>query len=187
MHPARSLSIFIILMILKKKPFCARSVIRGFMFALCILVFSACRNLPGIGVKKDLNTDLTTTYRSMLPAETILVMNGEVIRHTDIPLGESVTIINQNVTGLTIKNGQFSAGCALQISDEKGRPLFNQPDLFAGKDVFDAEKNITLKCTINTGSPMQWNGVYTATVKFWDKYGKGELVNEVKLRMTDYP
>lgn len=116
-----------------------------------------------------------------------MVMNEEVIGHTDIPLGENFTIINQNVEGLIIKEGKFSAGCSLLISDTNGNTLLNQPDLFMDKDVFDAAENKQLKCTIYTGAPMKWNEEYMVTVTFWDKYGEGVLTNKVSIKMIDYP
>lgn len=153
----------------------------------CFLMVASCDVKVSTGTKKDFNTGLTTTYTNMEPAKTFMVMNDEVINHTDIPLGESFVIINEQVEGLTIKDGKFSTGCSLQIKDAKDSVLLDIKDLFEGKDVFDATPVIQLKCTINTGAPMQWEETYTATVGFWDKYGKGTLTNSVKIKMMDIP
>ena len=139
------------------------------------------------GTYKELNSGLTTTYRNIKPDATLMVMNDVVIRHSDIPLGEKFTIINQGVQGLAIRDGKFSAGCSLVISDANDRILLNHPDLFAGNDVWDDVPDKQLKCTIFTGSPMKWDEEYFATVTFWDKYGDGVLTNKVKVRMMDIP
>lgn len=151
------------------------------------IIFASCDVKVSAGTKKDFNTGLTTTYQNMEPAKTFMVMNDEVINHTDIPLGESFVIINEQVEGLTIKDGKFSTGCALQIKNEKDSVLLDIKDLFEGNDIFEKTPSIQLKCTINTGAPMQWDETYTATVRFWDKYGKGTLTNTVKVKMMDIP
>lgn len=151
------------------------------------VLFTSCDVGISAGTKKDLSTGLSTTYKNMEPAKTIMVMNDEVINHTDIPLGESFVIINEQVEGLTIKDGKFSTGCSLQIKDAQNNVLLDEKDLFAGNDVFDKTENIQLKCTINTGAPMKWEETYTAEVKFWDKYGDGTLSNSVKIKMMDIP
>jgi hypothetical protein len=153
---------------------------------IIFLLFSCDVNIS-TGTKKDFNTGLTTTYKNMEPAKTFMVMNGEVINHTDIPLGESFLIVNEQVQGLTVKEGKFSVGCSLQIKNEADSVLLNIADLFDGNDVFEKPEAVQLKCTVNTGAPMQWEETYTATVRYWDKYGTGTLTNEVKIKMMDLP
>jgi hypothetical protein len=147
----------------------------------------SCDTKVSTGTKKDFNTGLSTTYTNMEPAKTFMVMNGEVINHTDIPLGESFLIVNEQVEGLQIKEGKFSVGCSLEIKNEADSVLLFMADLFEGKDVFEKPEVVQLKCTVNTGTPMQWEETYTATVRFWDKYGDGTLTNEVKIKMMDLP
>jgi hypothetical protein len=43
-------------------------------------------------------------------------MNNEVLNHTDIPVGESFILANDNIKGTVVENGKVSVGCSLQIS-----------------------------------------------------------------------
>ncbi len=160
---------------------------RLFSLLLLILFFSACREIKTAGVKKDFTTGLTSTYQTMEPEKALLMMNDEVLNHTDIPIGESFLLINENVKGMQVKDGKVSIGCSLRISDENGTALLEEKDLFAGNDVFPKEEATRLKCTINTGAPMEWEKKYQIQVIFWDKYGEGKIVNECTIRSIDIP
>ena len=154
---------------------------------LFVLMLTACAGKKTRGVKKNLNTGLTSSYQTMSLESAILMMNDEVLNHTDIPLGERFLLINENVTGMKEKDGKVSVGCSLRITDEKGMVLLDEKDLFAGNDVFVKEEATRLKCTINTGKPMEWEKNYTIQVVFWDKYGDGKIVNECTIRSIDIP
>lgn len=153
---------------------------------LSVLIY-ACNGQSPIGVSKDLNTGLTTKYNGIKPGKTFLVMNEEVLNHNDIPIGESFQLINDQVEGLVEKDGKVSIGCALKITDKEGTVLLDNADLFKGKDLFEKKDARMLRCTINTGEPMEWEELYDVSVTFWDKYGKGKIENTVKIRMIDIP
>ena len=157
-----------------------------------VIVLSGFLSIPSVaqtktGVKKDINSGLVTTFQGLEPAEIEMVMNDEVIHHHDIPLGEKFIIRNKNVKGFVVKNGKVSVGCSLTITDSKGKKVLDFADLFKGKDLFKLEDMNNLKCTISTGNPMDWEKMYTVQVTYWDKYGKGKLVNKVKIRTIDIP
>lgn len=154
---------------------------------LLVILLMACNGQVAMGVEKDLNTGLVTNYKSLKPERVLLVMNDEVLNHTDIPLGESFMLINDKLKGLVAKDGKVSVGCSLVIADKKGKVLLNEPDLFKGKDVLDKDSVNYLRCTIPTGKPMEWEEQYDAKVRFWDKYGNGEIVNKVSFRCIDIP
>ena len=132
------------------------------LLALVILL-SACNGQSRLlkGIKKDATTGLSTSYTNMEPETAMLVMNGEVLHHTDIPLGESFLLVNDQVKGLTVKNGKVAVGCSLAIADKKGTLLLQEKDLFAGHELFAEKDAKLLKCTISTGAPMQWEEKYT--------------------------
>lgn len=158
--------------------------------ASCIflaILLVACGSKKVAGVAKDFNTGLTAQYINMQPKSIFLVMNDEVLGHTDIPLGESFVLVNDEIDGMIEKNGNVSAGCSLRISDEKGAILLEEKDLFAGNDVFKKDSATRLKCTINTGKPMEWEKNYNIQVVFWDKYGSGKIINECTIRSIDIP
>ena len=139
------------------------------------------------GISKDLNTGMITSYNGLTTTESKIIMNGEVLNHTDIPIGESFVITNEKVKGLTVKNNKVSVGCSLRITDKNGKILLSSSDLFKDNDVFEKEKVDYLKCTVNTGKPMKWEEMYDVSVVFSDKYGKGKIENKVRIRMIDIP
>lgn len=139
------------------------------------------------GVKKDLATGLVTSYKDIEPSKAFLVMNDEVINHTDIPIGEKFVLINDDVSGLETINGKVKVGCYLKIADSAGNILLEEKDLFAGNDEFAPKDARMLKCTVTTGEPMKWEQNYDVFVSFWDKQGKGRIDNKVTIRMIDIP
>ncbi len=153
-----------------------------------IIVLSAC-NTPVVskGIKKDFNTGVTSSYNNMEPGKVMLVMNDEVLNHTDIPLGESFLLVNDNIKGMTVKDGKVSVGCSLSITDDKGNAVLQEKDLFAGNDLFNEKDARMLKCTVNTGAPMKWEEKYSVAVTFWDKYGEGKIENKFAIRCIDIP
>lgn len=155
--------------------------------AFIVISFTACNGPVSVGIKKDLTTGLTAKYNTLEPGKVLLVMNDEVLNHTDIPLGESFILVNDNVKGLIEKDGKVSVGCSLVIKDKNGKDLLHEADLLKGEaGVFN--KDITyLKCTVSTGEPMQWEETYAVNVTFWDKNGNGKIENTVNIRAIDMP
>ena len=157
------------------------------LFLFLMLTVTMSCNLESSGFSKNGNTGMLTTYKNLKVGNTKMIMNEEEINHVDIPLGESFIIRNENVEGLKEKDGKVSVGCSLLIQDKDGKTLLSEPDLFKGEDLFAKEEAKFLSCTVNTGSPMQWEEAYNVTVVFTDKYGKGTIENKVKIRMIDVP
>lgn len=155
---------------------------------LLIILISACNaQPPQAGKVKDNTTGLTATYKTLKPGKVLMVMNDEIIHHTDIPIGESFRIVNSGVNGLTVKNGKVSVGCALTIKNKEGITMLQSDDLFNGNDIFLKDSATYLKCTVSTGKPMKWEEKYDVTVIFWDKYGSGKIENKVTIRCIDIP
>ena len=157
------------------------------IFLVYILLLSASCEHKKVGVKKDLATGLVTSYKDMEPAKAMLVMNNEVLGHTDIPIGEKFLVINDDVSGLVTENGKVKIGCYLKITDKSGNVLLQEKDLFAGNDEFLPKDARMLKCTVTTGEPMKWEENYDIVVSFWDKQGKGRIDNSVTIKMIDIP
>jgi hypothetical protein len=152
-----------------------------------VVLLSACNTPVSVGIKKDFNTGMSSSYNGMEPDKVMLVMNNEVLGHTDIPLGESFWIVNDGIKGMQAKNGKVKVGCSLSITDQKGKVLLNEKDLFAGHDEFEEKEAKMLKCTVSTGEPMQWEEKYDVAVTFWDKNGNGKIENKVTIRSIDIP
>lgn len=160
----------------------------AFTLLVVTAAMAACNaQVPVAGVAKGPATGLIAKYNTLKPAKIMLMMNNEVIHHTDIPIGESFMLINNGVKGLTVKNGKVSVGCSLVIKDKAGKFLLNNADLFKGNDILDKDSASFLRCTVSTGSPMKWEEKYDVTVIFWDKYGSGKIENRVTIRCIDIP
>ena len=159
----------------------------SFLLMISLISMNACKAPVNVGIKKDLNTGLSSSYSGMEPEKVLLVMNGEVLNHTDIPLGENFLLVNDGIKGIQVKDGKVKVGCSLKISDEKGKILMDEKDLFAGRDTFDEKDAKMLKCTVGTGKPMEWEEKYIVSVTFWDKNGEGKIENKVTIRCIDIP
>jgi hypothetical protein len=157
------------------------------LLLISMIGLNACQAPVNVGIKKDFNTGLSSSYSGMEPEKILLVMNDEVLNHTDIPLGEDFLLVNDGIKGLQVKNGKVMVGCSLKISDEKGKILMDEKDLFAGHDIFDEKDAKMLKCTVGTGKPMEWEEKYNVSVTFWDKIGTGKIENKVTIRCIDIP
>ena len=163
------------------------SKVAAIAIVMGVVVLSSCGQLPNVGVKKDLSSGMTTTYKAIEMEKAMLIMNDEEIHHNDIRLGESFFVVNQDIKGLVEKEGKVSVGCGLNITDQKGNKILEEADLFQGKDVFNKDEVTSLRCKVNTGDPMKWEEKYNVEVLFWDKYGPGKIVNKITIRMIDVP
>lgn len=132
-------------------------------------------------------TGLKASYRNLEASGVRLVMNEEVLNHTDIPIGEKFYIVNEGVKGLSVREGKVSVGCSLLITDEQGKSVLEVADLFSGNDVFNEKEVDYLRCGVSTGLPMESENHYHVKAKFWDKYGDGYLENTVTFRAIDMP
>ncbi len=132
-------------------------------------------------------TGLKANYRNIETGSVKLVMNDEVLGHTDIPLGEKFYIVNDDIKGLSTKEGKVSVGCSLLITDETGKILLKEPDLFSGNDVFGKDEVTQLRCAVSTGLPMESENHYNIKARFWDKYGDGFIENTLTFRIIDMP
>ncbi len=130
---------------------------------------------------------MTTAYQGIEVGHTDMVMNTEILNHTDIPLGESFEIINKEVKGLIAKEEKVAVSCSLVIKDVQEKIIFSNADLFDGNGIFNKDSASYLRCTIHTGSPLEWDERYTLVVVFKDKNGNGQIENKVTIRMIDIP
>jgi len=153
-----------------------------------LLIFlSSCSERFTVGVKKDFSTGLVADYKNMEPEKVMLVMNDEVLNHTDIPVGESFILANDFIKGITVEDGKVAVGCSLQITDTSGKVILDEKDIFKNGGVYYEEEAQLLKCTVSTGSPMEAEEYYDVAVKFWDKKGIGFINNKVRVHMIDMP
>lgn len=156
------------------------------MSAVIALLFTSCSKIPQTGIIKDLN-GMTTTYYNIKPGEVYRMMNGERVNHNQVVLGSDFQVINNPVEGLVEKDGKVSIGCSLKISDKKGQVLLNEGDLFKDNSVYAKDSLSVLRCTVSTGSPMQYDEKYDVEIKYWDKFGDGTLENKMEIEIIDIP
>jgi hypothetical protein len=149
-------------------------------------LFVACEKIPSAGFIKDSN-GISTTYKNLKPEDVFKTMNGERFEHCNIPLGEDFYIINNNIKGFAEKEGKVSIGSSMLITSATGDTLLFEPDLFKGNDVFAKDSLNNLRSLVSTGAPMVYDSFYHVAVRYWDKYGKGELTNELTIETIDIP
>ena len=152
-----------------------------------IIFLSSCTGNISVGIKKDFSTGLISDFKNMEPEKVMLVMNDEILNHTDIPVGESFILANDNIKGMIAENGKVTVGCSLQIADTSGKIIFDEKDLFKEGGIYNEKEAKLLKCTVSTGAPMEAEEYYDVVVKFWDKKGNGFINNKVRIHMIDMP
>ena len=138
------------------------------------------------GVKKDLNTGLTTNYKGFRIDDCFLADEaGNKLSSNKVDMGTTLFIVATGVSNYKEKNGRVYPGCKVVLTDASGKELLNLPDAFADmKDGFKPEEATRLSARLSTGDPMQKGGNYNLKAVFFDKENKESLiVSEVKLEM----
>ena len=152
--------------------------------ALALLFCVACNFSQG--VKKDLNTGLTTHYKGFRIDDSFLAdESGNKISSNKVDMGTTLFIIATGVTNYKEKNERVYPGCKIVLTDASGKELLNLPAAFADmKDGFKPEEATRLSARLSTGDPMQKGASYNLKATFFDKENKESLiVSEVKLEM----
>lgn len=156
------------------------------LLSLLSILFYSCQFSKG--VKKDLNTGLTTSYNGF-SIDDIFLTNGDRNRlsNNQIVLGTKLLVIATGVKHFAEKNGQVFPGCTIILTDKNKKELLNLPDAFEDmKEGTLAKQAETLQAQLATGSPMVPGETYHLAVRFFDKNNKeNEIVANVDLVMKD--
>jgi hypothetical protein len=147
----------------------------------------SCDKIPQTGIINNVTNGVTTTYKNLKPEEVLKVMNDEVVQHDQVVLGESLEVITNKVTGFTERDGRVSVGGELKVMDHSGKVLLHIDDLFDPERTFHRDSISFLRCTVSTGAPMKYNESYDVEIRYWDKFGDGEIVNEFTMEIIDVP
>ena len=150
-----------------------------------LLVFCCACNFSK-GVKKDLNTGLTTTYNGFHVEDTWME-DGTGIKLTSnkIALGATLVVVASGVSHYTEKAGLVYPGCTIILTDTAGKEILHIPDAFSGRtEGLKPAEATRLSASLNTGNPMTVGAMYHLKTRFFDKQNKSNLiVSEVKLEM----
>ena len=149
--------------------------------------FMSCEKIPQAGIINNVTNGVTTSYKNLKPEEVLKVMNDEVVEHNQVILGEELEVITNKVTGFTEREGRVSVGGELKVTDYTGKVLLHIDDLFEPGRTFHHDSISFLRCTVSTGSPMKYNETYDVEIRYWDKSGDGEIVNEFTMEIIDIP
>lgn len=160
------------------------------MNRLCIavtfaLVFLSSCNFSS-GVKKDMNTGLTTAYKGFRIDDSYLVDEADnKINSNKIELGKTIYIVASGVSNYKVKDGKVYPGCQVILTDASGKELLNLADAFADmKDGFKPAEASRLSARLSTGAPMEKGNTYNLKARFFDKENQAsQIVSEVKLEM----
>lgn len=147
-----------------------------------LLLFIACNFSKG--VKKDLNTGLTSSYNGFHVEDTYLE-DGTGIRlnSNKVALGATLLVVANGVTNFKEKEGRVYPGCKIVLTDTSGKEILNIPDAFASNtEGFKPTEATRLTATLNTGSPMEVGALYNLQATFFDKQNKdNRIVSVVQL------
>ena len=153
-----------------------------FLLINALFVVSSCQFSKG--VKKDLNTGLSTSYNGFALDDIYLAdENGNRLNNNKITLGAKVLVVATGVDYFLEKEGKVFPGCRILLMDKNKKEILNLPDAFAdmtnGTTATEAK---TLQASLNTGDPMVIGETYHLSVRFYDKNKKeNEIVADVEL------
>lgn len=153
-----------------------------FLLINTLFVLSSCQFSKG--VKKDLNTGLSTSYNGFALDDIYLAdENGNRLNNNKITLGAKVLVVATGVDYFSEKEGKVFPGCSIILIDKNKKEILNLPDAFADmtNGTTEAEAK-TLQASLNTGEPMIAGETYHLHVRFYDKNKKeNEIVADVEL------
>ncbi|PUZ19959.1 hypothetical protein GA0116948_11926 [Chitinophaga costaii] len=141
---------------------------------LCLL--SACHF--SAGARKDEKTGLTLMSHGLSCQNFLLERNGLPLTDKDIRYGERITLLLENLSGFTEKDGLVYPGMQLDVKDDKGVVVSSFTDMLAdvSKSGVSPEQARGLRAAYQSGPPEVVPGrSYTLSVHIWDKQGKGTL------------
>lgn len=143
--------------------------ISSFSFLISAFFFIGCEF--SAGVKKDLNTGLSSGYKG-LSADNIFLAGADdsPLENNEVALGSKVKIIADGVTNFKEVNSKVYPGCSILLVGPANDSIFYMPDAY--QDLADgklANEATYLTASLNTGDPMQANGTYLLKVRFYDK------------------
>ena len=151
-----------------------------------IFILSSCQFSKG--VKKDLNTGMTSSYNGFSLDDVYLANeNGNRLSDNKIILGSKVLVLVTGVDYFSEKNGKVFPGCRIILTDKNNKEILNLPDAFVdmvnGTTTAQAK---TLQASLNTGEPMVAGETYHLNVRFYDKNKKeNEIVCKVDLVLKE--
>ncbi len=153
---------------------------------LLLSVFSSCSFSKG--VKKDLNTGLSTAYNGFALDDIYLTdTKGSRLANNKISLGTPLALVATGIANFEEKDGKVFPGCSILLTDKTGKEILNLPDAFAEmKEGTTAAEAKTLQASLSTGDPMVVGETYHLYVRFYDKNKKeSEIVANVDLLMKE--
>jgi hypothetical protein len=156
-----------------------------FSIIALLLVFCCACNFSK-GVKKDLNTGLTTSYNGFHMEDTWLEDGtGSKLTSNKVALGATLVVVASGVSHYTEKEGLVYPGCTIILTDTAGKEILNIPDAFSGRtEGLKPAEATRLTASLNTGDPMTAGAAYNLKTTFFDKQNKANLiVSEIKIEM----
>jgi hypothetical protein len=143
------------------------------LFCLTLILFlTACSSGSfSKGVKKDLNTGLTSNYNGFAVENIYLTDDkGNRLSSNKVTLGNALLVVASGVENFKLADGRAYPGCTIILTDKNKKELLNLQDAFAElKDGLPPEQATELKATLTTGAPMQAGETYQLYVHFYDK------------------
>ncbi len=148
----------------------------AFLIGTLVLAITSCNFSKG--VKKDLNTSLSTSYNGFAVEEVYLTDTLERrLSSNTVALGDVILIRATGIENYQEKDGKVFPGCSILLTDKTGKDVLNIKDAFAdlnnGVAAIDAK---VLTATVNTGNPMVSGETYHLTTTFYDKQNVNNVI-----------
>lgn len=145
---------------------------KDFFYIMAILCLISCEGGSfSKGIKKDLNTGLTSNYNGLSVDDVYLSdAKGNKLENNKITLGNEIMIIANGVENYKLENGKAYPGCTILLTDKNKNEIINLQDAFSDlKDGLPPEQATELKAILTTGNPMMAGEKYQLYVHFYDK------------------
>ncbi|MEO6980088.1 MAG: hypothetical protein ABI113_16985 [Mucilaginibacter sp.] len=144
---------------------------------LANMLISAACNLS-TGFKKDVSTGISFSYNGFRVKDVLLIDPADK-RMTDnkVKLNTQIAIVALGINNYGLKDGKAFPGMMLLVTDKKGTPVLNAPDLFAADKGHPPAYATELRGDIIIARPMVAGETYHVKVRVWDKVKASNELN----------
>lgn len=156
------------------------------LFIVVLLSLYSCAGNFSKGVKKDLSTGLSASYKGFSLEDVYMTdAKGNKMTSNEVALSTHFNIEASGVEHYTVDQGRVYPGCAIILTDKTGKEILNMADAFEEmKDGTTPDQANVLKATLNTGEPMVISETYHLSVRFYDKRNpENEIAATVDLKV----
>jgi len=94
-----------------------------------------------------------------------------------VQLNTKMAIVAVGINNYALKDGKAFPGMMLLVTDKKGTPVINAPDLFEGDQGHPPAAATELRGAITVAQPMIAGETYHVKMRVWDKVKTDNEIN----------